>query len=107
LMRDPCHPYTLALLKSRREGGMEKGQRLEAIGGAPPDLSKDIPGCPFAPRCAHVMPVCTTAMPPPVMASADHTVRCYLYGPDGTRGTRGDATGRIAPDARSLPAATA
>ncbi|MGI4982665.1 MAG: ABC transporter ATP-binding protein, partial [Janthinobacterium lividum] len=35
LMRDPCHPYTLALLKSRREGGMEKGQRLEAIGGAP------------------------------------------------------------------------
>ncbi|MGI4858099.1 MAG: oligopeptide/dipeptide ABC transporter ATP-binding protein, partial [Janthinobacterium lividum] len=112
LMRDPRHPYTLALLKSRREGGMEKGQRLEAIGGAPPDLSKDIPGCPFAPRCPHVMPVCTTAMPPPVTAAAslgsslgssvaasmpdvagpaDHSVRCYLYGPDGVRIENGGA----------------
>lgn len=85
LMRDARHPYTLALLKSRREGGMQKGQRLEAIGGAPPDLSLDIAGCAFAPRCPNAMPVCTTRVPPRVGASEDHTVSCFLYGADGAR----------------------
>lgn len=85
LMRDARHPYTLALLKSRREGGMEKGTRLEAIGGAPPDLSKTIQGCAFAPRCPHAMAICTTQTPPAVGASADHTVCCFLYDKNGQR----------------------
>jgi peptide/nickel transport system ATP-binding protein len=79
LMRDARHPYTLALLKSRREGGMKKGERLEAIGGAPPDLSLDIQGCAFAPRCPHAMPVCTERAPLPVVAGEDHRVSCFLY----------------------------
>ena len=51
LIRSPRHPYTLALLRSRAEGAMTRGIRLEAIAGSPPDLS-DLPaGCAFAARC--------------------------------------------------------
>jgi len=87
ITRAPRHPYTLALLRSRQEGGMQKGARLDAIGGSPPDLSLDIAGCAFAPRCAHAMPVCTTKQPP-VMRSPnaqEHQVRCFLYDERGER----------------------
>ncbi|MFZ9375472.1 MAG: ABC transporter ATP-binding protein, partial [Burkholderiaceae bacterium] len=33
LIRQPRHPYTLALLKSRAHGALAKGSRLETIGG--------------------------------------------------------------------------
>ena len=32
--------------------------QLGGIGGSPPDLSRDLPGCPFAPRCSDVEDVC-------------------------------------------------
>ncbi|WP_347559071.1 ABC transporter ATP-binding protein [Robbsia sp. KACC 23696] len=85
--RAPRHPYTVALLRSRQEGGMRKGERLEAIAGAPPDLSQDIPGCAFAPRCAHAMPVCTQRAPTEVPSpdGANHRVRCFLYDAKGHR----------------------
>jgi peptide/nickel transport system ATP-binding protein len=85
--RAPRHPYTAALLQSRQEGGMRKGERLQTIAGAPPDLSQDIPGCAFAPRCLHAMPVCTERAPPEVASpdAADHRVRCFLYDGQGQR----------------------
>lgn len=52
LIRNPRHPYTLGLLKSRAHEAMVKGRPLDAIPGAPPDLANLPPGCPFAPRCA-------------------------------------------------------
>lgn len=36
-------------------------------------------GCPFAPRCKHVMDVCHEAMPGPTRLEDDRWVRCYLY----------------------------
>ena len=39
---------------------------LDVIPGAPPDLRDPPVGCPFAPRCPAVMPVCTEVMPPEV-----------------------------------------
>ena len=45
----PRHPYTLGLMRSMPLAG--KGIRLEPIQGTPPDLSNEIVGCPFAPRC--------------------------------------------------------
>ncbi len=76
----PSHPYTIALLKSlpRFGAGLE---RLHTIGGQPPDL-RDLPkGCSFAPRCAHVMDICTTEFPSQRDIGAGHTVCCHLAGP--------------------------
>src|SRR3954467_7743006 len=48
---NPHHPYTIGLLRSRAEGALTKGSRLQTIPGSPPDLSNRPPGCSFAPRC--------------------------------------------------------
>ena len=76
LIRNPRHPYTLGLLKSRAHGAMVKGTRLEAIPGSPPDLADLPPGCAFAPRCALAADVCTAAAPPLTTLGADHKARC-------------------------------
>ena len=73
----PQHPYSRGLLASTVHGGM-RGQRLEAIPGAPPDLAEVPTGCSFAPRCKFVRTDCTTA-PPALLAAGDsHLVRCVL-----------------------------
>ena len=46
------------------------GQRLEAIGGRPPDLAALPPGCAFAERCKHVQPDCQVTFPPMVIEGA-------------------------------------
>ncbi|GJG92898.1 ABC transporter ATP-binding protein [Cupriavidus pauculus] len=77
LMREARHPYTVALLQSRQHG-MEPGQRLQTIGGAPPDLAALPPGCSFAPRCPHVRPACLAEVPPAVTLGGGHRVSCVL-----------------------------
>ena len=52
------HPYTRALHKSR-PALQPKGSDLYTIPGMPPDLSKPIQGCPFAPRCEFSVDYCT------------------------------------------------
>jgi oligopeptide/dipeptide ABC transporter ATP-binding protein len=53
----PAHPYTAGLLSSIPRLG-EKRTRLQVIPGRPPDLSVDISGCPFAPRCDYRVAEC-------------------------------------------------
>jgi peptide/nickel transport system ATP-binding protein len=73
----PRHPYSRGLLASTVHDGM-RGQRLEAIPGAPPDLAEVPTGCSFAPRCKFVRPECTTS-PPDLRATGEsHLVRCVL-----------------------------
>ncbi|WP_084630187.1 ABC transporter ATP-binding protein [Patulibacter americanus] len=58
---DPQHPYTKALLDSVPD--MESAGnpvRREGIPGYPPELTDVLPGCVFAPRCAHARPGCTS-----------------------------------------------
>jgi peptide/nickel transport system ATP-binding protein len=76
LIREPRHPYTLALLKSRAHGALAKGARLETIGGAPPDLSALPPGCAFAERCSFANDGCRQTAPEVVMLAPDHGARC-------------------------------
>lgn len=59
IFRDTRHPYTLGLMQSIPRIDV-KGERLEPIRGAPPNLSTLPPGCPFAPRCRFVRPECRT-----------------------------------------------
>lgn len=77
LLREARHPYTMALLQSRQHG-MDRGQRLQAIGGAPPDLAALPPGCTFAPRCAHARPACLAEVPRSVALGDGHRVSCVL-----------------------------
>jgi peptide/nickel transport system ATP-binding protein len=73
----PQHPYSRGLLASTVHDGM-RGQRLEAIPGAPPDLS-DVPtGCSFAPRCRFVRPDCVATPPDLRPTGQSHLVRCVL-----------------------------
>jgi peptide/nickel transport system ATP-binding protein len=76
LIREPRHPYTLALLRSRAHGALAKGSRLETIGGAPPDLSALPQGCAFAERCAWAQDACRQSAPEPVVLAPGHQARC-------------------------------
>ena len=56
----PKHPYNQALQRAI-PALHKKGEELYTIPGAPPDLSKPIAGCPFAPRCEYAQEKCVTS----------------------------------------------
>ncbi|MGW3602735.1 ABC transporter ATP-binding protein [Micromonospora sp. NPDC005161] len=64
LFRSPRHRYTEALMEALPESAIrESGEhaRLYSIQGLPPDLSRPLTGCRFAPRCRHVTNECRTS----------------------------------------------
>ena len=71
----PKHPYNQALQKSI-PALHEKGEKLYTISGAPPDLSKPIPGCAFAPRCEFAQEKCTTSTIALKEVTPDHFSAC-------------------------------
>lgn len=75
------HPYTGALLASVPVLGSATRERLTSIPGLPPDLSKELVGCRFAPRCQFATAECTTAEPPLVTAGSEGTHRAYCFHP--------------------------
>jgi peptide/nickel transport system ATP-binding protein len=79
-----AHPYTRGLLRSFPDLRGE-ARELRGVPGAPPDLSRPLVGCPFAPRCEHTFDLCRRAAPvlaePPT--GADRAAACHL--------TRGEA----------------
>jgi oligopeptide transport system ATP-binding protein len=75
LFYEPRHPYTRALQRSI-PGLQPKGAELYTIAGLPPDLSKPIAGCAFAPRCAHATDLCTTRDPALVEIKSGHAHAC-------------------------------
>jgi oligopeptide transport system ATP-binding protein len=75
LFSSPLHPYTRALQRSI-PGSQPKGSDLFTIPGAPPDVSKPIAGCAFAPRCGFVAEKCTASRPGLVEVSPGHAHAC-------------------------------
>jgi oligopeptide transport system ATP-binding protein len=75
LFRAPRHPYTRALQRSI-PALQPKGAALYTIAGLPPDLSKAIPGCAFAPRCEFAVDRCHTIVPGLVESSPGHADAC-------------------------------
>ena len=71
------HPYTQALLASVPKIDNITGGRLLSIPGLPPDLSKEIVGCRFAPRCTYATDQCRTSEPEVVDASQGHRFACF------------------------------
>ncbi|QJQ95543.1 MULTISPECIES: ABC transporter ATP-binding protein [Halomonadaceae] len=75
IIGQPRHPYTLGLMRSRASGEL-RGQRLEAIPGAPPDLAMLPSGCAFAPRCPHATDECSRNVPAARELSPTHWAAC-------------------------------
>jgi oligopeptide transport system ATP-binding protein len=70
------HPYTRALLDSI-PATHKKGETLYTIPGMPPDVSKPIEGCSFAPRCEYAKEVCKETVPPLAGVGSDsHDSAC-------------------------------
>ncbi|MGA2836781.1 MAG: ABC transporter ATP-binding protein [Acidimicrobiales bacterium] len=57
------HPYSQALLASVPKIDQTRDERLLSIPGLPPDLSKTIVGCRFAPRCRFATEDCRAEEP--------------------------------------------
>jgi peptide/nickel transport system ATP-binding protein len=70
------HPYSQALLASMP--GLETASKAEltSIQGLPPDLSKEIIGCRFAPRCASATDQCRTSEPS-FVTEGGHGFACF------------------------------
>jgi peptide/nickel transport system ATP-binding protein len=81
------HPYTVGLLAAIPRPGSslheDSPQRLAEIAGIVPDLNEIIPGCPFAPRCAHATATCFNIPPRLVQVSPTQMVACH-YAEAGT-----------------------
>ncbi len=78
LMAQPAHPYTKLLISAVPNPEAGLATKVVQARGEIPSLIDPPPGCPFAPRCAHVMDVCRQTMPEKINLSADHWVRCHL-----------------------------
>jgi peptide/nickel transport system ATP-binding protein len=79
LYHDPRHPYTRLLFSATPDLGGEG--ELVSIPGAPPRLDREIPGCPFAPRCDRRFDPCPTVTPRVLTVGADHLAACHLNDP--------------------------
>ena len=76
VFRKPAHPYTNGLMASTVKRA-NRGKRLSAIDGSPPDLASLPPGCAFAPRCGRSSETCKTTVPPVDTIEALHTTACF------------------------------
>lgn len=73
----PLHPYTQFLISSLPKFG-DKNVR-SSVPGSPPSLAELPAGCPFHPRCPHVMEICTQQMPDFSHLDQSHKVACWLH----------------------------
>jgi oligopeptide/dipeptide ABC transporter ATP-binding protein len=74
----PAHPYAEALRNSVPDVRVGVS-RLYAIEGYPPSIYEKPLGCPFAPRCAYVMPHCRREFPPEVEVAPGHRASCWRH----------------------------
>jgi peptide/nickel transport system ATP-binding protein len=84
LFQSPRHPYTQALLQSVLTPDPSLGVPDAQLGAAYPSPLEPPAGCTFHPRCPHVMPHCSSAVPRTVGTAAVR-VECHLYDDDQGR----------------------
>jgi oligopeptide/dipeptide ABC transporter ATP-binding protein len=84
VFREPCHPYTKALLAcippTPEEYLRNPGSRLPTIEGSAPDPELIPAGCVFAPRCPNRLKQCESRAPSSVALEDSRQVECFLYG---------------------------
>lgn len=78
IFREPCHPYTMALIRSVPRLDLPRSHGLHTIKGSPPDMSRvPVDCCPFAPRCPLETDICGKARPEPVEVAPGHFCACH------------------------------
>ena len=70
-----AHPYTQGLLASL-PNRKKRGRRLHNIPGTVPNPAYKPDGCPFHPRCSHVVNDCKTVLPDMIDLDGGHRTRC-------------------------------
>lgn len=78
IFKHTSHPYTDKLIKCFPDVTGEKVMP-EGIPGAPPNMLKLPPGCPFAPRCELACEKCRKEAPEPVEVGLEHFVSCHNW----------------------------
>lgn len=78
VFHNPCHPYTIGLLKSVPRLDEKRKEILVPIPGLPPDLIGDFAGCHFAERCDYAQEACWKRIPVLEMAGPGHEVACLI-----------------------------
>jgi len=76
LFKSMRHPYTQALLASMPSLETASKQELRSIAGTPPDLTKVIVACRFAPRCAYATDKCREE-DPELTGTPTHQFACF------------------------------
>jgi oligopeptide/dipeptide ABC transporter ATP-binding protein len=76
----PTHPYTLGLLRSVPRMDRPRGERLVPIEGQPPDLTREISGCAYRPRCRYAVERCNRDAPLLAANGAGHWAACFEQG---------------------------
>ncbi|MEZ5725694.1 MAG: ATP-binding cassette domain-containing protein [Paracoccaceae bacterium] len=77
IFADPTHPYTKGLLAAIPRVD-QKGDRLSAIPGSPPNMSNPPPGCAFCPRCDFALECCATERPVLTGFAPGRTRSCHV-----------------------------
>lgn len=67
------HPYTHGLIAAAEPAR----ERFATLGGSAPRRLSDAPGCAFAPRCARMMPRCSTETPHVVSIGPNEVFACW------------------------------
>jgi len=81
LLRNPLHPYTLALLAATSDPDAQNATTFKEVPpGEPPSLVKPPPGCRFHPRCSRAITgLCEVQEPADFNTEEKHYVACWLY----------------------------
>jgi oligopeptide/dipeptide ABC transporter ATP-binding protein len=74
----PLHPYTQGLIACVPNILVDQ-KELVTMPGSPPDLVDRPAGCPFAPRCPQVIPICRQKTPALIQHAPSHSAACWLY----------------------------
>ncbi len=81
LLKNPKHPYTLALLSATSDPDAANAKVFRNVPpGEPPSLVQPPKGCRFHPRCAQkITGVCDQKVPPDFEPEEGHQVSCWLF----------------------------
>ena len=81
LIRNPKHPYTLALLAATSDPDAKNVDEFQEVPpGEPPSLVKPPAGCRFHPRCKFMIPgLCDVDRPPEFKIEPEHVTACWLF----------------------------
>jgi len=77
MFAEPTHPYTRGLLRAVPRLDRDDTD-LATIAGEPPDMSRLPNGCPFSPRCAQVLDVCSATKAPLTPFGTDRRRACHV-----------------------------